>query len=201
MQQDKPSTVTVRIYGPEADVAAGGMSNESIGSSQLKVVASMDVSLTQPDNPNAFDITPEAGPHQGEQFVPPDRYAEWDWNVKPRAGEQERRLHITATMVFNSKLPDGTPMRTEIASRNVVVRVEVKTRLQLTLDWLGDNWSKLLTYLLPSGAGTTFLLYWLSKRRKPEQPSQPEKRRREDEDEDEDDDKTSVSHGASRDGE
>lgn len=184
MEESKPETSTVRIYGAKSS-AAEKNSFASTGRASLKVLSAMSVSMTEPDNPNSFEITPdEAGRHSGEQFVPDDGYAEWDWTVKPlQGGDQPKKLHITAEMVFYGKLPNGTPARTEIKSYDAVVKVKIKPRAEAAKEWLSENWKDVLKYLVPSGAGATFIVYLLSRKR-----GRPKEEKEGEGDDDEEDD-------------
>lgn len=165
MRVDDAETVTVRIYGASAG-AEQEKNFPATGGGSLKVVSSMFAALSEPDNPSTFDIKPaERSNHQGVQLVPADGYAEWDWTVRPVAnGGQAKKLHITADMVFDLKLPNGTPAQVEVDSYDAVVQVSVKPRLLALGDWLKENWKDVLKYLVPSGGLTALVIYLLHRR-------------------------------------
>jgi hypothetical protein len=163
MSVGNAQSVIVRIYGPNASQQQQA-AFPSTGRGTLKVVTSMVVALTEPDNPSAFEIKAEDDSHQGIQFVPVDGYAEWDWVVTPlEGGTEPRKLHITADMVFDAKLPNGTPVRTEIASYDAAVQVRVKPRLEAFADWWSENWKDILKYLIPTGSGSLLVIWLLSR--------------------------------------
>jgi hypothetical protein len=174
MRVGDAQTVSVRIYGSNTSEQQQE-AFPSTGKGTLKVVTSMVVALTEPDNPSAFEIKPADDIHQGIQFVSADGYAEWDWVVTPlEGGTEPLKLRITADMVFNAELPNGTPMRTEISSYNAAVQVRVKPRLEAFADWWSENWKDILKYLVPTGGGSLLVIWLLSRGGKKSEKPRPE---------------------------
>jgi hypothetical protein len=161
MRVAKPKTVTVRIYGPHG----GGQEDfPSTGSGNLKVVTSMLVTLTEPDNPAAFKISDDPH-HTGTEFLPFDNFAEWDWTVTPdEGGDEPKKLRVTAFMVFHGKLPNGTPITREVSSYEADIQVDVKPRLEVIGDWFSENWKDVLKYTLPSGALSLVVVFLIRKK-------------------------------------
>jgi hypothetical protein len=163
MTVGQPVTVQVEVSGAEAPQSASDL--QATGSGNLKVTPLMEVDLSAPNSPGMFTIVSD--PVQtGQQLVPDNGKADWVWTVTPlEAGQQPGSLEIDAYMVLNAKLPDGQAVTRQITSYTVQVPVKAQSALQAVLSFLGKNWSTLLGFILPSGAGVTFLVWFLSKKK------------------------------------
>ncbi len=174
-------TVTVRIYGPAASQAQK-QDFSSTGSGSLKVVSPMLVTLSEPDNPDAFKIVQD-DKESGLQFLPSDSFAEWMWTVTPlKSGSDPERLKVSAFMVFQQKLPNGMPAQAEIGSYTATVNVKVQPRMKIVGEWLSENWKDLLKYLIPGGAGTAFIGWLLTRSTGRKEGKVEEKKKDEDDD-------------------
>jgi hypothetical protein len=192
MTVGEKATVIVRVYGSRSQPEQQ-KDFPATGSGTLKVIPTMLVTLSATDNPDSFSIT-ENPPETGNQFVPEDNFAEWAWTVKPlKGGEEPKKMRITAFMVFNAKLPNGQPMQTQINSYTATVIVRLQPRMEALSEWLSENWTTVLKYLVPSGGGATLLVWWITRNREKNQPAKEEgkpaeeKERPEKEAEDDDD--------------
>lgn len=159
-----PESVSVDTFGANASPDSANQSGVT-GTGTLKVIPSMMVELSAPDNPEAFKIQADAV-KTGNQFLPDSGTAEWVWTVTPLSGGGDpKKLKIDAYMVLNAKLPNGQPMTSFLKSFTVPVPVKVQPRLQTVGSFFASNWTTLLGYIVPSGAGVGFLLWLLSRRK------------------------------------
>lgn len=164
MKIEEPETVSVRIFGSNADKTLSRGFSET-GSSSLKVIPSMLVTLDQPDNPDSFTIQPDPV-ESGNRFVPDDGFTEWVWTVTPlKGGDEPKQLTIVAYMVLDTKMPDGHPLQSRISSYTAKVSVGVKPTWQRAGSWWAQNWKDVVKYLVPSGAVTAFITWLLSRRK------------------------------------
>jgi hypothetical protein len=162
MTVGESETVIVQIYGPMSPEKQK-RDFKATGSGVLKVITPMLVALSQPDNPGGFQIQADAS-ETGNQFLPTDSFAEWSWTVSPlRASTEPKKLRITAYLVFNAKLPSGSPAQVQISSYTVTVATKVEPKGKAFAEWFSDNWKDVLKYVLPTGAGSALLL-WLAAR-------------------------------------
>jgi hypothetical protein len=148
----------------------------------------MLVTLTQPDNPSSFKIDPDSK-EQGDQFLPDDSDAEWSWTVTPlKPADAKRNLSINAYLIFDEKLPDGTPMQARIGSYTAIVTIKIQPRWERFKDWMSENWKDVLKYLIPTGAGSAIIVWLIAKLAgKPTKPEEKEKEKEPAEDDDDDD--------------
>jgi hypothetical protein len=164
MTVGQPVTVEVEVSGANASQAPSDL--QATGSGNLKVTPLMEVDLNAPSSPGMFTIVPDSV-QTGQQMVPDDGKTDWLWTVTPlQGGQQPASLQIDAYMVLNAKLPDGQAVTRQITSYTVQVPIKTQSGLQAVLSFLGRNWSTLLGFILPSGAGLTFIL-WFVTRNKP----------------------------------
>jgi hypothetical protein len=164
MTVGQPMTVQVEVSGSNASQSPGNF--PATGSGNLKVTPLMEVDLSAPNSPGMFQIVPDSV-QTGQQMVPDNGKADWVWTVTPlEGGQQPASLQIDAYMVLNAKLPDGRAVTRQITSYTVQVPIKTQSALQAVLSFLGKNWSTLLGFLVPSGAGLTFIL-WFVARKKP----------------------------------
>jgi hypothetical protein len=178
-------TVTVRIYGPAASQAQK-QDFSATGSGSLKVVSPMLVTLSEPDNPDAFKIVQDDR-EWGLQFLPSNSFAEWMWTVTPlKSSSDPDKLRISAFMVFQQKLPNGMPAQAEIGSYTATVKVKVEPRMKVVGEWLSENWKDVLKYLIPGGAGTAFIAWLVSRSSGKRAGKEEEKKDDEDDDSGED---------------
>jgi len=191
MKEGHPETVTVRISGPHED-ASQQSSFQSTGNDTLKVLPQMVVTLTEPANPDAFEITDQPGINKGTQLVPENSHAEWDFTVKPLSGRAApETLHIAAYMVFATTLATGEPVRVQIGSYDAEVKVSVKPRIEKVEDWMKEHPETVLEYTLPSGCGAAILTafsVWIRKKKKQTNGSKEETDKKANEPESGDDD-------------
>lgn len=191
MTVKEPETVVVGIYGPTASEKQR-QDFKATGSGSLKVITPMLVTLSQPDNPGSFKI--EEDPKKaGILFLPDDSSTEWSWTVTPlKPAEENRKLVITAYLVFDEKLPNGSPMEVQVSSYTATVAVKVQPRWERFKDWMSENWEKVLKYVIPAGTGSAIILWLIAKfAGKPKEPEEKEKEKEkepvEEDDDDEDD--------------
>jgi hypothetical protein len=163
MTVGQPVTVQVEVSGANAPQATNTL--QATGSGNLKVTPLMEVDLSAPSSPGMFMIVPD--PVQtGQQMVPDDGKTDWVWTVTPlQGGQQPGSLQIDAYMVLNAKLPDGQAVTRQSTSYTVQVPIKTQSALQAVLSFLGKNWSTLLGFILPSGAGLTFILWFVSRKK------------------------------------
>jgi hypothetical protein len=161
MTVGQPVTVQVEVSGANASQSPGNF--QATGSGNLKVTPLMEVDLSAPSSPGMFQIVPDPV-QSGQQMVPDNGKTDWVWTVTPlEGGQQPGRLQIDAYMVLNAKLPDGQAVTRQITSYTVQVPIKTQSALQGVLSFLGKNWSTLLGFILPSGAGVMFLLWFLAR--------------------------------------
>jgi hypothetical protein len=161
MTVGQPVTVQVEVSGANASQSPGNF--QATGSGNLKVTPLMEVDLSAPGSPGMFTIVPDPV-QSGQQMVPDNGKTDWVWTVTPlQGGQQPGSLQIDAYMVLNAKLPDGQAVTRQITSYTVQVPIKTQSALQAVLSFLGKNWSTLLGYILPSGAGVMFILWYLAR--------------------------------------
>jgi hypothetical protein len=161
MTVGQPVTIQVEISG--ANVPASALPAAETGT--LAVTPLMEVDLSAPGSPGMFQIVPGAL-QSGQQLVPDNGKTDWVWTITPlRAGQQPGSLQIDAYMVLNAKLPNGQAITRQIKSYTVQVPVKAQSLSQTILSFLGKNWSTLAGFVVPSGAGLTFLLWFVSKKK------------------------------------
>jgi hypothetical protein len=161
MTVGQPVTVQVEVSGANASQSPGNF--QATGSGNLKVTPLMEVDLSAPSSPGMFQIVPDPV-QSGQQMVPDNGKTDWVWTVTPlEGGQQPGSLQIDAYMVLNAKLPDGQAVTRQITSYTVQVPIKTQSALQGVLSFLGKNWSTLLGFILPSGAGVMFLLRFLAR--------------------------------------
>jgi hypothetical protein len=188
MTVKEPETILVHIYGPDVSEKQK-QEFKATGSGTTLLITPMLVTLSQPDNPGSFKI--EEDPKEaGNQFIPSNSFAEWSWTVTPlKPAEVNRKLKITAYMVFNQKLPSGSPMQVQISSYTATVTVKVQPRWDRITDWLSENWEKVLKYVIPAGTGSAIILWLIAKfGGKSSKPEVKEKEKEKEPAEDDDDD-------------
>jgi hypothetical protein len=162
MTVGQTSPVVAVINGPNAMRTEPDF--QATGSANLKVNAIMQVDLGAPNSPGMFQIAADPV-RSGQQLVPDGGMATWVWAVTPlRGGEQPARMQIDAYMVLNAKLPDGRPATRLIKSYFVLVPVRTQSVERKTSSFLGKNWSTLLGFVVPSGAGAVLVVWILSRK-------------------------------------
>jgi hypothetical protein len=164
MTEGQPVTVQAEIYGVNAQPQS--MKDfQATGSGNLKVTPLMEVDLSAPNSPGMFKIDPD--PVQtGQQLVPDDGKFTWVWTVTPlQAAQQPGSLEIDAYMVLNDKLPDGQAITRQIKSYSVQVPVKPRSPIQTVLNFLANNWIPLLSFIVPSGVGLTWIAGILGKKK------------------------------------
>ncbi|HTD95541.1 MAG TPA: hypothetical protein VK627_01375 [Edaphobacter sp.] len=162
MLMQHASTVTVVIHG-FGDTATTTLPNAT-GSESLKQSERMKVELLAPNNPDEFTIVPQGGTEA--RFVPIDGATTWMWNVTPNAPAEKQQLLIRASVIYpaaddrtEQQLPDYT----------AVVEVEVPSTWKMITESYRKDPLKWFSYVIPGGAGFTFLagvlVWWLKKRK------------------------------------
>jgi hypothetical protein len=157
-------TVKVDLLGSNAD--PGSVKFTPTGAADLKISPLMEVTLSEPENPDAFTIV--ADPMQsGSQIVQVDGKAEWAWKVVPnQGGKLPKVLQIDAYMMLNEQQPGAQIFHSEpIRSATVSVPVSVKGFWSRAGDFLQKNWATLAGYVLPSGAGAALFVFLFNRRK------------------------------------
>jgi hypothetical protein len=141
MQIGKRETVKVRISGSLAvspkDLAKDIKVEGNIEREEIQVGSFMSVRLTGP----AFKIVSIS--HEG-QFVPDDRFAEWQWNVTPQESGQQI-LYLTVTVRLKVPPFGEEVMDFPVFEKNINVAV---SRIFATKRFLREHWQWIATAIL-----------------------------------------------------
>jgi hypothetical protein len=164
MTVGQPVTVQVEVYGANAQPQSA-QDFQPTGSGNLKVTPLMQLDLSAPNSPGVFKFDPDPV-QSGQQMVPDDGKVDWVWTVTPlQARQLPESLQIDAYMVLNEKLPDGQAVTRQIKSYTVQVPVQSQSVMQHVSSFIANNWTTLLSYIVPSG-GLFGLIAWLRSRKK-----------------------------------
>jgi hypothetical protein len=149
----------------------------------LAVSTWMRVSLTQPDNPGTFEITPAIGPCLFVSMAAP---TPWTFQVKPLHGGGDKSLVFTAYVVYGDdadSCPENNPATIELPTNRQTVHIQEVSMKVLKQQAEDSFWqdpvgwfkkaSKAVKWGLPGGAGfiaiSSFIAWW-KKRRQPPKP-------------------------------
>ena len=160
-----PSTVTVVIHGYE-NVGATTLS-QATGSGSLKQSELMKVELLAPANPGAFTIGSQNG--DDVRFVPINGTATWMWTVTPNTAGNNLQLEVRASVIY----PGGSDKtEQQVETYDATVAVAVQPFWSTAWDYVREHPLQVLGYLIPGGAGFTFLagliVWWWKQRHKGE---------------------------------
>ncbi len=175
MTMETGATATATIIRPASGVASG---NPSAGA-PLKVANFMVVTLTAPDNPDAFKIESQDA---ACKFVPEDTPIQWTFKVTPLQPGAGMHLNFSSWVMYgsdNSTCSPDNPDRHPVLSETETVAVSaipppanLWTRLVV---YIWSNPFKSLAWLLPGGVGFALvakLVKWIRSKRKPANPPQ-----------------------------
>jgi hypothetical protein len=164
MLMQQASTVTVVIHGYK-DVGTTSLPGAT-GTGSLKQSERMKVELLAPDHPDAFTIALQGG--EVVQFVPIDGATTWMWSVTPNSPGEKQRLLVRASVIY----PGGDDKTQEqLPDYSAVVEVDVPSTWSLIVENYHKDPLKWFSYVIPGGAGFTFLVgivVWWSKKKKKE---------------------------------
>jgi len=161
------STVTVVIHGYQ-DVGTTTLP-AATGSGSLKQSERMRVELLAPENPGAFTIAAQDG--DTIRFVPINGTTTWMWTVTPNSAGNNLKLEVRASVIY-----PGTDDKTEqqVETYDAKVAVAVQPFWSTAIHYIRDHPLQVLGYLIPGGAGFTFLaglvVWWWKRRQKGETP-------------------------------
>lgn len=163
MQHASTVTVVIHGYGDTGTVSLPG----ATGSGSLKQSERMKVEVLAPDHPDNFTIVPQGG--ESVRFVPIDGATTWMWSVTPSAPGEKQRLLVRASVIY-----PGTDDRTnqQLPDYSAVVEVDVPSTWALIVENYRKDPLKWFSYVIPGGAGFTFLvgiIVWWGKKKKKEQ--------------------------------
>jgi hypothetical protein len=162
MMMQHASTATVVIHG-FGDVATTSLPGAT-GTGTLKQSERMKVELMAADSPDDFTIVPQGG--ELVRFVPIDGATTWMWSVTPNSPGAKKRLVVRASVIYpggddktEQQLPDYT----------AVVEVDVPSYWQMITESYRKDPLKWFSYVIPGGAGFTFLVgagaWWLKRKK------------------------------------
>lgn len=158
-----PSTVTVVIHGYE-DTNTKTL-NQPTGGGTLKQSERMKVELLAPDNPGAFTIVPQGS--SSVQFVPINGATTWMWSVTPNTAGNNLKIEVRASVIY----PGGDDKtEQQVETYDATVAVHVQSFWTTVKDYVQEHPLQVFGYMIPGGAGFTFLaglaVWWWKRRQK-----------------------------------
>ena len=167
MQLQQPVTASVVIHGINA---TGAPLTPGAAQVPLKVSDYMRVDLIATGDPSAFTITPLPEGEKQEKLILPGGTTQWLWSVTPNKPGTRQPLHVRAMLIYIN--PDKTETQTEIQSADVSVQVDVPSLWSRIWSSFVIDPSKPLSYIVPGGAGFTFIagivVWWWKRTHKEE---------------------------------
>ncbi len=158
-----PSTVTVVIHGYE-DTSTKTL-NQPTGGGALKQSERMKVELLAPENPGAFTIVPQDT--GSVQFVPINGATTWMWSVTPNTAGNNLKIEVRASVIY----PGGDDKtEQQVETYDATVAVHVQSFWTTVKDYVQQHPLQVFGYMIPGGAGFTFLagvaVWWWKRRQK-----------------------------------
>jgi hypothetical protein len=167
MQLQQPVTASVVIHGINA---TGAPLAPGAAQVPLKVSDYMRVDLIATGDPSAFTITPLPEGEKQEKLILPGGTTQWLWSVTPNKPGTRQPLHVRAMLIYIN--PDKTETQTEIQSADVSVQVDVPSLWSRIWSSFVIDPAKPLSYIVPGGAGFTFIagivVWWWKRKHKEE---------------------------------
>lgn len=154
------ATVTVVIHGYQ-DVNTATLP-EATGSASLKQSPRMKVELLPEDDPDAFTIALENG--DAVKDVLSTGATTWIWKVTPNKSGAKQRLKILASLMY----PNTDKTEIQLQDYHTTVEVDVASLWSTVVDDYQHDPLKFFSYMIPGGAGFTFiagLVVWGWKRK------------------------------------
>lgn len=163
MTLQTPATVTVVIHGYE-DTNTKTL-DQPTGSGALKQSERMKVELLAPDNPGAFTIVPQDS--SSVKFVPINGATTWMWSVTPNAAANNLKIEVRASVIY----PGGDDKtEQQVETYDATVAVHVQSFWTTVKDYVQQHPLQVFGYMIPGGAGFTFLagvaVWWWKRRQK-----------------------------------
>ena len=150
MLMQRASVVTVVIHG-YGDTATTSLPNAT-GSGSLTQSERMKVELLAENHPGDFTIVPQG---DAVQFVPISSSTTWTWSVTPNTPGTKKLLMVRASVIY----PGGDDkMAEQLKPYEAVVAVNVPSLWESIRESYRQDPLKWFSYVIPGGAGFTFLV-------------------------------------------
>jgi len=162
MLMQQASTVTVVIHGFQ-DVNTTTLP-QATGSDMLKQSERMKVGLLA--DGDAFTITPQDA--DSIKFIPINGISTWTWKVTPNKSGAKQPLEIIVWLVY----PNADKTEQQVQNYKTTVQVDVPSVWSTVVDQYQHDPTKFFSYMIPGGAGFTFLaglvVWWWKRKHKDE---------------------------------
>lgn len=158
------ATVTVVIHGFQ-DVNGTAL-EQPTGSAPLKQSPRMKVELLAEDNPDDFTIALENGDMAKD--VQNNGATTWIWKVTPNKSGAKQRIKILVSLLY----PNTDKSEIPLEDYHTTVEVDVASLWSTIVDDYQHDPMKFFSYMIPGGAGFTFIaglvVWWWKRKHKDE---------------------------------
>lgn len=158
------ATVTVVVHGYQ-DVNTVTLPGAT-GSASLKQSPRMKVELLPEDNPDDFAIALENGDMVKD--VLSNGATTWIWKVTPNKSGAKQRLKVLVSLMY----PNADKSEVPLEDYHTTVEVDVASLWSTVVDDYQHDPMKFFSYMVPGGAGFTFLaglvVWWWKRKHKDE---------------------------------